>query len=65
MLMSLILTCPCKTLMVIRETKVKSWLHHITKKQPLLTTMGPGFYPVCFTLKYGEQCESTLLPLRP
>lgn len=35
MLMSLILTHPCKTLMVIRETKVKSWLHHITKKTSL------------------------------
>lgn len=65
MSMSLILTRPCKTLMVVRETKVKSWLHRITKKQPLLTAMGPEFYPVCFTLKCGEQCESTVLPLRP
>lgn len=42
--MSLILVIPHKTLMVVKETNVKSWLHFITKKQPLLTAVGPEFY---------------------
>jgi len=38
--MSLILTIPCKTSMVIREIKVKSWLHCITEKTTSLDSNG-------------------------
>lgn len=43
MSMSLILTIPCKTLMMIRETKVKSWLHHITKNNLSWQQQGLNF----------------------
>lgn len=48
MLMFLILSIPCKTLMVTKETKVKSWLHPITINQPLLTAQGASILSCMF-----------------
>lgn len=55
--MFLILVVPHKTLIVVKETKVKSWLHFITKKQPLLTPLGPEFY--IFYQKMAKQDKAS------
>lgn len=60
--LSLILVVPHKTLIVVKETKVKLWLHFITKKQALLTPLGPEFY--IFLSKNGQAGQSIPLLVR-